>query len=326
MANPTTNFGWVMPTSASLVTNLPADFATFGQAVDTSMAQLKGGTTGQVLSKTSNTDMAFTWVTDAGGDITSVGVTSPITGGGTSGAVTIAIDDATTSVKGAVQLTDSTSTTSSVLAGTATAVKSAYDLANAAIAKSLVTTAGDIIYRNATVPARLAIGTANQLLRVNAGATAPEWATISTSPTFAGAQATADGTSFSYTSGVATLVPFATENFDTNGFHSTSSNTGRLTIPSGGDGKYLFTLDGLSIGTVPSYSYVKLYKNGSVFGGGNQVGAMFSIVTGNNNGQNSGAIIASAVATDYFEVYIQSDQSTGTKTLYGMFSCSFLGA
>lgn len=63
MANPTTNFGWVMPTSASLVTNLPADFNTFGQAVDTSMAQLKGGSTGQVLSKTSGTDMAFTWVT-----------------------------------------------------------------------------------------------------------------------------------------------------------------------------------------------------------------------------------------------------------------------
>jgi hypothetical protein len=62
MANPTTNFGWVMPTSTDLVTDLPADFATFGQAVDTSMAELKGGTTGQVLSKTSNTDMDFTWV------------------------------------------------------------------------------------------------------------------------------------------------------------------------------------------------------------------------------------------------------------------------
>ncbi len=51
-----------MPTSTDLVTDLPADFAVFGQAVDTSMAELKGGTTGQVLSKTSNTDMDFTWV------------------------------------------------------------------------------------------------------------------------------------------------------------------------------------------------------------------------------------------------------------------------
>jgi hypothetical protein len=39
------------------------------------------------------------------------------------------------------------------------------------------TTEGDIIYRNATVNARLAKGTAAQVLTMNAGATAPEWAT-----------------------------------------------------------------------------------------------------------------------------------------------------
>lgn len=63
MANPTTNFGWVMPNSADLVTDLPADFAVFGQAVDTSLVDLKGGTAGQILSKATNTDMDFTWVT-----------------------------------------------------------------------------------------------------------------------------------------------------------------------------------------------------------------------------------------------------------------------
>ena len=63
MANPTTYFGWVMPNSADLVTDLPADFNVFGQGVDTSMQDLLGGTTGQVLSKTSNTNMDFTWVT-----------------------------------------------------------------------------------------------------------------------------------------------------------------------------------------------------------------------------------------------------------------------
>ena len=51
-----------MPTATDLVTDLPADFAVFGQAVATSMADLLGGTTGQVLSKTSNTDMDFTWI------------------------------------------------------------------------------------------------------------------------------------------------------------------------------------------------------------------------------------------------------------------------
>jgi hypothetical protein len=134
MTNPTSNFGWQMPTPTDLVTDLPADFEVFGQAVDTSMADLKGGTTGQILSKATNTDMDFTWITNDVGDITAVTVTAPITGGGTSGSVGIAISGATTSASGAVQLSDSTSTTSSVLASTPTATKAAYDLATSAYA------------------------------------------------------------------------------------------------------------------------------------------------------------------------------------------------
>ena len=63
MTNPTNPFNWQMPTASDLVTDLPADFEVFGQAVATSMADLLGGTTGQVLSKASNTNMDFTWVT-----------------------------------------------------------------------------------------------------------------------------------------------------------------------------------------------------------------------------------------------------------------------
>ena len=178
MANPTTNFGWVMPTSTDLVTDLPADFAVFGQAVDTSMADLKGGTTGQILAKATNTDMDFTWITNDQGDITAVNTTAPLAGGGTSGALTLSIAAATTSVAGAVQLSDSTSTTSSVLAATPTAVKSAYDLANGAIPKTLIDAAGDLIVGTAADTAgRLGIGTAGQVLKVNSGATALEWGT-----------------------------------------------------------------------------------------------------------------------------------------------------
>ena len=177
MTNPTTNFGWVMPTATDLVTDLPADFNVFGQAVDTDFVDLLGGTTGQILSKTSATDLDFTWIANDQGDITAVNTTAPLAGGATSGAVNLSVTTATTSATGVVQLSDSTSTTSSILAATPTAVKSAYDLANDAIAKTTVTTAGDIIYRNATVPARLGIGTASQVLAVNSGATAPEWVT-----------------------------------------------------------------------------------------------------------------------------------------------------
>jgi hypothetical protein len=135
MSNPTSNFGWQMPTNTDLVTNLPADFEVFGQAVDSDFADLKGGTSGQILSKNSNTDLDFVWITNEIGDITAITATSPLTGGGTSGAVTVGIQSATTSQSGAVQLTDSTSSTSTTTAATPNAVKSAYDLAAAALPK-----------------------------------------------------------------------------------------------------------------------------------------------------------------------------------------------
>ena len=137
MSNPTTPFGWQMPTNTDLVTDLPADFEVFGQAVATSLADLLGGTSGQVLAKNSNTDMDFVWTDANPGDITGITATSPLTGGGTSGAVTVGIQSASTSQAGAVQLSDSTSTTSSTVAATATAVKAAYDLAAAATPKLL---------------------------------------------------------------------------------------------------------------------------------------------------------------------------------------------
>jgi hypothetical protein len=85
-----------MPTATDLVTDLPADFEVFGQAVDTDFVDLLGGTTGQILSKTSATDLDFTWINNDQGDITGVTAGTGITGGGTSGAVTITNDMATT--------------------------------------------------------------------------------------------------------------------------------------------------------------------------------------------------------------------------------------
>ena len=58
----TPNFNWSTPDNTGLVKNGALDIRTLGNSIDASMAELKGGTTGQVLSKTSNTDMDFTWV------------------------------------------------------------------------------------------------------------------------------------------------------------------------------------------------------------------------------------------------------------------------
>lgn len=73
----------------------------------------------------------------ATGDIEGVTVSSPLTGGGTSGTVNVGILSGTTSNLGAVQLSDSTSSTSTTLAATANAVKTTYDLASAALPKLL---------------------------------------------------------------------------------------------------------------------------------------------------------------------------------------------
>lgn len=73
MATTTPNFGWAVPTSTDLVKDGAVAIETLGDSIDASLVDLKGGTTGQVLSKASNTDMDFAWVSDA------AGMTNPMT-------------------------------------------------------------------------------------------------------------------------------------------------------------------------------------------------------------------------------------------------------
>ena len=63
MATVTPNFNWPVPTSTDLVKDGATAIEALGDSIDASLVDLKGGTTGQVLSKTSATDMDFTWVT-----------------------------------------------------------------------------------------------------------------------------------------------------------------------------------------------------------------------------------------------------------------------
>jgi hypothetical protein len=76
MATTTPNFGWAVPTSSDLVKNGAVAIETLGDAIDASLVDLKGGTTGQVLAKASGTDMDFSWATAGGGGSVAYGKTA----------------------------------------------------------------------------------------------------------------------------------------------------------------------------------------------------------------------------------------------------------
>jgi len=199
MATTTPNFGWSVPTSTDLVKDGATAIETLGDSIDASLVDLKGGTTGQVLAKNSNTDMDFVWVTDAAGDITGVTAGTGISGGGTSGDVTI---------------------TNSM----ATAIDAKGDL---------------IAGTGADAFSRLAVGTNGQVLTADStAATGLKWAGAS-SPTAVGV-AFRLGSSFSLANSTDTIVNWDTEEFDTDSFHSTVTDTSRLTVPVGKAGKYVF--------------------------------------------------------------------------------------
>lgn len=105
------------------------------------------------------------------------------------------------------------------------------------------TTLGDIEYRSssANVNTRLGIGTTGQVLTVSGGV--PAWTTIATGQTFAGVHVYSTSASISVPNNTTTTLTFNSETFDTDGYHSTTSNTSRLTVPSGKAGYYWIFAD-----------------------------------------------------------------------------------
>jgi hypothetical protein len=132
----TSNFGWTTPADTDLVKDGALAIRTLGNGVDASLVDLKGGTTGQVLSKATNTDLDYTWITPNVGDITEVQAGTGISVASGTGPIPVVTNT----------------------------VATAFDAA------------GDLVYgTGADTFTKLSLGTAGQVLKVNSGATAPEW-------------------------------------------------------------------------------------------------------------------------------------------------------
>ena len=191
-----------------------------------------------------------------------------------------------------------------------------------AIQNALLTTTGDTIYASAaSTPARLGIGTTGQVLTVAAGI--PSWATpASSTPTFVGVRLTKSAAQ-SCANNTGTMITWDTETYDTDAFHSTSTNTSRITIPAGKAGYYSISATGAFAGNATGQRYYAFYKNGS-----------FSQIFGRAGGYSadtvlSGTLILNLAVADYIEV--EAFQNSGgaldfQDTISSQFSAQFLGA
>jgi hypothetical protein len=181
---------------------------------------------------------------------------------------------------------------------------------------------GDLLVgTGADTIARLAVGTnGHTLVADSAETTGLKWQAAGGS-TFVGASVFSS-TNVSVGHNTYTVIGFNSENLDTDGFHDNSSNNSRLTIPTGKGGKYLIEFWG-NTDLGGNYKAVcRLYKNGSA--------GRITVLSSNGDGAYHFSQVVSAVATDYFEMYLNQNSGTSKNleggATYNWFEISYLGA
>jgi hypothetical protein len=188
----------------------------------------------------------------------------------------------------------------------------------------LLTTTGDTYYASAAgTPARLGIGSSAQVLTVAAGV--PSWATPASGSTFSGVSVRNSG-NLTLTNGVTLVGTFDTEDYDTDGYHS-SPNTSRLTVPAGKAGKYQIScIMSFNKTNATGQRAAQFVKNGTI-------GMYFPEIPGSSSfylGQQLSWFTTLAEA-DYIEV--QAYQNSGGNLLWltagadgFQFAMNYLGA
>lgn len=203
-----------------------------------------------------------------------------------------------------------------------------FNNANAAINKTIVDAKGDIIAATAAdTVARLAVGANDTVLIADSTtATGLKWGTPSATPTFYGCQLYKTGSQSTATN-TNVEITWDSEQVDVGGFHDNVTNNGRITIPSGRAGKYLFIAQ-ISWAATSTTGYRRhyIYKNGSSIASALQPG-----MSGTSTEQTLiTSLVDTAAVGDYYQVF--AFQNTGSALLVenaigkSAFSAVYLGA
>lgn len=152
------------------------------------------------------------------------------------------------------------------------------------------------------------------------------WVAIggSSAATFKGASAYRSSVQ-SISNNTSTAMLLDSENFDTDGFHSTSTNISRFTIPAGLGGKYEANASMAFSANGTGKRIINISVNGSVIAWSNQVPGNSSVLVGPTISR-----VLNLSAGDYVEFFVLQDSGGSLNTNSGSsdqwFEITYLGA